>query len=168
MLVESKSEVIQQAETEPQPLVAFHEGHSSPPPLPRTAGASGSDVDSQSPVSVCASASRGLTQTLGLDPRLSFFIILVDLLVFTGNAISMGLLIPLGVVLAAVLGVITYKAQIHWFKDDHESALIKSLMVAVLTAIPFPITPLVAIPGGVLGIVKAIRRRKSVKSEEQC
>jgi hypothetical protein len=117
---------------------------------------------------VCASASRGLTQTLGLDPRLSFFIILVDLLVFTGNAISMGLLIPLGVVLAAVLGVITYKAQIHWFKDDHESALIKSLMVAVLTAIPFPITPLVAIPGGVLGIVKAIRRRKSVKSEEQC
>jgi hypothetical protein len=56
--------------------------------------------------------------------------------------------------------LIIYKIQRHWYyNDDHESALIKALICALLTAIPSPLGPVLSIPAGLLGIVKAIRRR---------
>ena len=62
----------------------------------------------------------------------------------------------LGITVAAALGFIVYKIQRKWYNDDHDSAMIKALIVGLLTAIPVPLTPLVAIPAGIIGIVKAI------------
>jgi hypothetical protein len=137
-------------------------GHSlPPPPLPRVAASGEDDAKRMRSTSLSArdSAAQGLVQMFGLDPRVAVFLVIVDLLLFGGNIVSLGTLIPLGVAVGAAVGFITYRGQRHWFGDDHESALIKAMMVAVLTAIPVPITPLVAIPGGVLGVVKAIRRK---------
>jgi hypothetical protein len=83
----------------------------------------------------------------------------VDLLVFGGDAVSFGVLIPLGIVVAAILTFIVYRIQIKWYGDDHDSALIKAMIVGLLTAIPAPLAPVVAIPGGILGIANALRRK---------
>jgi ParB-like chromosome segregation protein Spo0J len=45
--------------------------------------------------------------------------------------------------------------------DDHETALIKALIVGLLTAIPAPLGPFFAIPAGLLGVVNAVRRRNA-------
>ncbi len=57
--------------------------------------------------------------------------------------------IPVGL----VLGAIAYLAQKKWYGDDSESAFIKALIVALLTAIPAPVSP-VLIPSGVMAFFR--------------
>lgn len=103
---------------------------------------------------------RGFAAAFGLDPRVALLMAIVDSLLFGGDALTMGLLIPMGIAVGVVLALITYKVQRHWyFKDDHESALIKALICGLLTAIPAPLGPFFSIPAGLLGIVKAVKRR---------
>jgi len=104
-------------------------------------------------------ASHGLTQMFGLHPSASLLTILVDLMLFGGDVVTLGTMIPLGVAVSAVLAFIVYRIQITWYGDDHDSALNKALIVGLLTAIPVPLSPLVAIPGGLIGILKMIRRK---------
>jgi hypothetical protein len=58
------------------------------------------------------------------------------------------------------LGFITYKAQRHWYRDDQESAIIKGLIVALLTAIPTSLPGFLTIPSGIVGLVHILRRKK--------
>lgn len=106
-----------------------------------------------------AAASHSFAQTFGLDFRSALLTLIVDAMVFGGDAISMGLLIPLGVVVAGILGLIVYRIQTRLYGDDHDSALTKALIVGLLTAIPVPLAPVIAIPTGIVGIVKAIMRK---------
>jgi Na+-translocating ferredoxin:NAD+ oxidoreductase RnfD subunit len=105
------------------------------------------------------SASRGLTQMFGLHIQAATLTVLVDLMVFGMDTVSLETLAPLGVVVAAVLGFIVYRIQRKSYGDDHDTALNKALIIGLLTAIPVPLTPLIAIPGGVIGIVRAIRHK---------
>ena len=106
-----------------------------------------------------AVAARGLAQVFELNIRSAILAVIVDLLVFGGDAVTFGTMIPLGICAAAVLSFIVYKIQ-RQDGDDHDSALIKSLIIGLLTAIPVPLTPLIAIPGGIIGVVSCIRGRK--------
>ncbi|HEX4054713.1 MAG TPA: hypothetical protein VHX86_10650 [Tepidisphaeraceae bacterium] len=106
------------------------------------------------------SSTRGFAAAFGLDPRVALLTVVVDAMLFGGDAITLGALIPIGIAVGAILGLIVYKIQIKWHGDDHDSALIKSLIVALLTSIPAPLGALFAIPTGLLGIVESLRRRK--------
>lgn len=104
-------------------------------------------------------ASQSLSMMFGLDPRAALLTVLIDLLLFGGDLCTFGGFIPIAAVVAAALGFIVYKIQTRWYHDDRESAQIKAAIVALLTAIPVPIAPLLAIPCGVLGIIKTFRRK---------
>jgi hypothetical protein len=106
-------------------------------------------------------AARSLAQVFGLEIRAAILTVIVDLLVFAGDTFSLEALLPLGVAVAAALGFIVYKIQKKWYGDDHESALIKAMIIAIMTAIPVPITPLFAVPGGLIAIAGRWRRRKT-------
>lgn len=101
-------------------------------------------------------ASQGLAQTFGLDPRAAILTVIVDLMVFGADTISFETLLPLGVAVAAVLGYIVYRIQRGSYGDEKESAVTKGLIIFLLTAIPVPLSPIIAIPGGVIGIVKKL------------
>jgi hypothetical protein len=100
-----------------------------------------------------AKTSRGFTQLFGLDPRIAFLAILVDMMLFGGEVLTLGLLIPAAIVVGLVLGFITYRAQMKWYGDDRESALIKGAIVGLLTAIPTPLPAIVYVPSGILGLM---------------
>jgi len=104
-------------------------------------------------------ASKGLVQMFGLDPRAAVLVTLVDLMIFGADVFSVGTFVVMGVVIATILGTIVYKIQRLWFGDDHDSALIKALIVGMLTAIPVPLTPLLAVPCGIVGAVQMLRHR---------
>jgi hypothetical protein len=99
--------------------------------------------------------------TFGLDPRVALLTVLVDLMANSATIVSAGLLYEVELGAAAVLTLIAYKAQRAWYGDDRDSALIKALIVGLLTAIPVPITPLFALPGGAIGLLRLLRRRES-------
>lgn len=98
--------------------------------------------------------SGGLVKSFGLDPRVAGITVLVDVMAFSGDVVSAGLLYPVELVSAVLLGVMTYRLQKSWYGDDSESALIKALVIALITAIPVPITGLVAGPAGLLGLLR--------------
>jgi hypothetical protein len=101
--------------------------------------------------------SRGFTQLFGLDPRIAFLTFIVDAMLFGGVALTAGLLIPVALVAGVVLGFITYRAQMKWYGDDRESALIKGVIVGLLTAIPTPLPAILYVPSGILGLIHMAR-----------
>jgi hypothetical protein len=105
-----------------------------------------------------AATSRGFTQIFGLDPRIAFLTCVIDLMLFGGEVFTLGLLIPIAVVVGIVLGFITYRAQMRWYGDDRESALIKGVVIGLLTAIPTPLPAILYVPSGLIGLVHMARR----------
>lgn len=104
-------------------------------------------------------AAKGFVQTFGLDPRAAVLTVIVDLMANSATIISAGLLYEVELGAAFVLAFIVYKMQKNWYGDDHDSALIKALVVGLLTAIPAPLTPFIAVPGGAVGLLQLFRRR---------
>lgn len=104
-------------------------------------------------------ASRGFGQMFGLDPRIAFLAFVVDFMLFSGGAASVigtaGLALPIllfiSTMAGAALGFVTHKAQMKWYGDDSETALIKGVVVGLLTAIPVGIPAIVWVPSGILG-----------------
>jgi hypothetical protein len=106
-----------------------------------------------------AENSKGFAQVFGLDPRIAFLAFVVDIMLFGGELMSLGLLVPMALAVGIVLGFITYRAQIKWYGDDREAALIKGFIVGLLTAIPAPLPAVVAIPAGIVGLIHTVQKR---------
>jgi len=87
--------------------------------------------------------------------------LIVDLMLNAGEIVSMGLLVPFSIAAGIALGYITYKAQMNWYGDDKESAKIKAIVVALLTAIPTPLPAILYVPAGILGLLRNARRKSS-------
>ena len=105
------------------------------------------------------STSPPLTQMFGLAIRAAILTVIVDLMIFSGDIASLGILVPSAVAVATALAYIVYKIQLRWYGDDQESAFIKAMIIGLLTAIPVPLSPFLAVPGGIVGIVNAVKRR---------
>ena len=111
---------------------------------------------------------RGLTQVFGLDPRIAFLAFIVDMMLFGGEVLTFGLLILVSLAAGIVLGFITYRAQMKWYGDDREAALIKGLIIGLLTAIPTPLPAIIYVPSGILGLVTIARsgwRRLTLRNQ---
>ncbi len=96
----------------------------------------------------------------GLDPRVAFLTFILDVMLFGAEAGTLGtsavyFSVPAGLVLA----YIAFKAQMKWYGDDRESAIIKGLILGLLTAIPTPLPAILYVPAGVLGLAHNIKRR---------
>lgn len=97
----------------------------------------------------------------GLDPRIAFLALIVDMMLNAGELVSAGLLLPVSIMAGAVLAYVTYRAQINWYGDDPESAKIKALILGLLTAIPTPLPEILYIPAGVIGLLRGFWRKES-------
>ena len=104
---------------------------------------------------------RRFGQIFGLDPRVAFLTLVVDMMLNAGDLASMGLLLPLSVAAGVVLAYVVYRAQINWYGDDKESARIKALVLGLLTAIPTPIPEILYIPAGIVGLFHRFWRKES-------
>lgn len=99
-------------------------------------------------------AARGFAQTFGLHPAMAFVTVAADLMLHAADVVSAGLLIPFSAAAALVLATIAFLAQRKWFSDDQESALIKSLIIGLLTAIPSPLPYVLFVPAGIVGFFR--------------
>ncbi len=104
-------------------------------------------------------AAKGFGQLFGLDPRIAFVTFIVDLMLNAEEFATMGLLLPLSLLAAIVLGFIAYRAQMKWYGDDSESAMIKAVMLALLTAIPTALPSFLYGTAGLIGLAHALRRK---------
>jgi hypothetical protein len=106
-------------------------------------------------------AAKGFGQIFGIDPRIIFLTFIVDVMLNAGEIVSLGLLVPVSVAAGLVLGYITYRAQMGWYGDDHDAALTKAIILALLTAIPTALPAIVYVPSGVVGLIHNVRKKLS-------
>jgi hypothetical protein len=103
-------------------------------------------------------------QHFGLDPRITLLTIAVDSMLFGGQLVTLGSTALLSIPAGIVLGFITYRAQRHWYRDDRESAMIKALIVGLLTAIPTSLPGFLTIPSGIVGLAHLISGKRRADS----
>jgi hypothetical protein len=108
---------------------------------------------------------HGFAQTFGLHPASALLTLAVNTMIFGSAGIASLISLPTAgasllaltfasTLCGAILGVITYMTQKKWYGDDHQEALIKSLIVAFLTAIPVGLPAILAIPAGIIGLFR--------------
>lgn len=103
--------------------------------------------------------SRGIGQAFGLHPIPAIATLAADAMLFGGTFASGGLLAPLALVVAVVLGYITYKSQMRFYGDDAETAKIKAVAVGLISAIPVGMPFFLTVPSTVVGVVHTLRRK---------
>jgi hypothetical protein len=103
--------------------------------------------------------SRGFGQAFGLHPIPAVAALAIDTMLFGGTIITGGALAPVAIVVAVVLGYITYKSQMRFYGDDVETARIKALAVGLLTAIPVGLPAFLTVPSAVVGVVHTLRSK---------
>ena len=91
-------------------------------------------------------AARGFGQTYGLHPIPAVTTLVVNAMLFGGTVFTMGALIPLAIGVAAVLGILTYRAQMRFYQDDSETAAIKAAAITLITAIPVGLPAFLTLP----------------------
>ena len=111
------------------------------------------------PFAYHAARARGFSQIFGIHPAIAFLTLIVDLMLFGGEVATMGAILPISIGAGCVLGVIAYLAQRKWYGDDKDSAIIKALILAFLTAIPTPLPAVLAVPSGIVGLIHGWRRK---------
>jgi hypothetical protein len=126
---------------------------------PRVGTGYGQRAIAAPPQSVPPIGSHGFGQTFGLDPRVAFVTLIVDVMLNAGDIASMGLLAPVSIGAGIAVGYVTYKMQMHWYGDDKESAKIKGIVLGLLTAIPTPLPALLYVPSGLIGLFHKFRRK---------
>jgi hypothetical protein len=95
-------------------------------------------------------------KTFGLHPLTAILLLVVDWMLF-GEEVATGgvgwvLSLPIGV----LLGIIAVLIQRKLFKEESRPAIAKGLVVAVLTAIPAPLSSLGLLPLAAFGAVKLL------------
>jgi hypothetical protein len=102
---------------------------------------------------------RGFGQAFGLHPIPAVTALAIDTMLFGGTVMSMGVLAPVAIIVAVVLGYITYKSQIRFYGDDVETARTKAVAVSLLSAIPVGLPVWLTVPSAVVGVVHTLRRK---------
>lgn len=103
---------------------------------------------------------KGFGQIFGLDPRITFLTFLLDWMLFGVEGMSFFTsVVYVSVPAGAVLAFIAYKAQMKWYGDDHDSALIKGCILGLLTAIPTPLPSFLYVPAGIVGLFHGMGQR---------
>lgn len=97
-------------------------------------------------------AARGFAQAFGLNPAVAALTLTLDQMLFAGETVTLGMSLPISLGVSAALGAIAYKAQVHWYGDDDESAKLKSGILALLMAIPTGLPAFLYLPAGVIGL----------------
>jgi hypothetical protein len=108
-----------------------------------------------------AAVTRGFGQMWGIHPGIAFLTLILDMMLFGGEVVTGGISLLISVAVAFVLAVITFLAQRKWYDDDSESALIKALILGLLTAIPTALPAVIYVPSGVVGLVHNLRKGNS-------
>ncbi len=101
-----------------------------------------------------------LFRNFGLHPLVGFGAVAADWMLFGAEAASLGIGWAISVPVAAALALPASLIQKHSFGDPWGAALGKSLLLAVLVAIPTPLPSAAALAAGALGAAKAISRRQ--------
>lgn len=97
-----------------------------------------------------------LSKTFGLHPLTALLLFVVDWMLFGEEVATGGIGWVLSLPIGILLGIVAVQIQKRLYKDDHNPAMAKGLVVALLTAIPAPLSSLGLLPLAAFGAVRML------------
>ena len=108
-------------------------------------------------------ATRGFGQMFGLHPAAAGLTIIVDSMLFGGELATWGASIVFSIIVSIGIGAITFGIQKRWYRDSDDDALIKAVILMLLTMIPTNIPAFAYVPAGVVGFFHNLGNGKKEK-----
>ena len=106
-----------------------------------------------------SAAARGFGQIFGIHPALASLTLIVDMMLFPVDVVSVGTDLLISCAVGCMVAIIAFLAQRKWYGDDGESAFIKALILGLLTSIPTAIPAVIYVPAGMVGLVHNLRKK---------
>ena len=97
-----------------------------------------------------------LSKIFGLHPLTALILFVVDWMLFGEELATGGIGWVISVPIGVLLGLVAIRIQKRMYKDDDGPANAKGLIVALLTAIPAPLSSLGLLPLAAFGAVKVL------------
>src|SRR5258708_38271835 len=97
-----------------------------------------------------------LSRTLGLHPLTALLLFVVDWMLFGEEVATGGIGWAISLPIGILLGLVAIRIQKRMYKDDDRPAMAKGLVVALLTAIPAPLSSLGLLPLAAFGAVRVL------------
>ena len=104
-----------------------------------------------------------MTQMFGLHPLVTFGVLGVDWMLFGQEAATFFVGWLISIPIAVVLGVGSALCQRHLYGDEWGGAIGKSVIIALLTAIPTSLSTFLLLPSGAVGALRSFRQMTSKK-----
>lgn len=96
------------------------------------------------------------SKTFGLHPLTALLLFVVDWMLFGEELATGGIGWVLSLPVGILLGLVAIQIQKRMYKDEHNPAVAKGLVVAILTAIPAPLSSLGLLPLAAFGAIKVL------------
>jgi hypothetical protein len=103
-------------------------------------------------------------KAFGLHPLTAILLLVVDWMLFGEEVATAGVGWVLSIPIGILLGIIAVLIQRKLFKEESKPAIAKGLVVAVLTAIPAPLSSLGLLPLAAFGAVKVLFPDRSLST----
>jgi hypothetical protein len=97
-----------------------------------------------------------LSKTFGLHPVTALLLFVVDWMLFGEEVATGGIGWPISLPIGILLGLVAMQIQKRMYKDDNGPAKAKGLVVALLTAIPAPLSSLGLLPLAAFGAIRVL------------
>ncbi len=97
-----------------------------------------------------------LSKTFGLHPLTALLLFVVDWMLFGEEVATGGIGWVLSLPIGILLGLVAMQIQKRIYKDDDRPAMAKGLVVAILTAIPAPLSSLGLLPLAAFGAIRVL------------
>jgi hypothetical protein len=99
-------------------------------------------------------ATKGFVQTFGLSPMVALLTLCVDQMLFASELATLGIAWILSLVVSIAVAVLSYRAQMRFYGDDSEAAMIKAGCLGLLVAIPTGLPLFIYAPLGFVGLFR--------------
>lgn len=97
-----------------------------------------------------------LSKTFGLHPLTALLLFVVDWMLFGEEVATGGIGWVLSLPIGILLGLVAIQIQKRIYNDDQKPAMAKGLVVALLTAIPAPLSSLGLLPLAAFGAIRVL------------
>lgn len=112
---------------------------------------------------------KDLSKTFGLHPLTAIVLFVVDWMLFGEEVATGGIGWVISLPVGVLLGLAAVMIQKHFYKEETRPAVAKGFVVALLTAIPAPLSTLGLLPLAAFGAVRVLypdQRQLTNQSED--
>ncbi|UDQ96914.1 hypothetical protein AAEX28_07630 [Lentisphaerota bacterium WC36G] len=105
-----------------------------------------------------------ILKSIGINPAVAFGFISLDMMLFSGEVVTLGLNVVLTAIIGFIFGFVAIFLQKYCYNDSWGAAIGKGVLLGLLTAIPTAVPSVVTGTLGVFGYIGKCKETKQISN----